>query len=216
MKKIAIVLTGCGYKDGSEITETVSSMLVLSELGADITYFSLDMDVDSLSYKPDTIQEKRNLIEESLRITRDPVLNLKDIKCEDYDGVIFPGGFGAVTHLSDFSTKGSEATIEENTKRIIIFFHKESKPILGMCISPILIAKVLGKEHHVAVTIGDDKATAREIEKMGARHIECTVTDYISDRENKIITTPAYMSKAKPHQIYEGIKKAIYEFYEMS
>ena len=41
-------------------------------------------------------------------------------------------------------------------------------------------------------------AISAEIEKTGAHHENCPVNDYVTDRELKIITTPAYMYDTHP------------------
>jgi enhancing lycopene biosynthesis protein 2 len=98
---------------------------------------------------------------------------------------------------------------------VIKEFHLAEKPIGAFCIAPALIARVLGNEG-ISVTIGDDVSTAKEIEKTGAQHVTCAVDDYITDREHKIVTSPAYMYDAKPHQVFNGIRRAIHELVEMS
>jgi enhancing lycopene biosynthesis protein 2 len=69
-----------------------------------------------------------------------------------------------------------------------------------------LIAKVLGD---ITVTIGQDQATADDIIKMGANHINAIQTDVVSDRKNKIFTTPCYMLNASVSDIAEGADNLI-------
>ena len=42
MKKVGVVLSGCGVYDGSEIHETVLTLLALSRQGADVLCFAPD------------------------------------------------------------------------------------------------------------------------------------------------------------------------------
>ncbi|HOS17628.1 MAG TPA: hypothetical protein PKX15_11515, partial [Bacteroidales bacterium] len=84
--------------------------------------------------------------------------------------------------------------------------HAAAKPIGALCISPVLIAKVLG---NITVTIGQDKKTADDIMKMGANHINAIQTDVVSDRKNKIFTTPCYMLDASIADIAEGAENLI-------
>ncbi len=39
MKSVAVILSGCGVYDGSEIHESVLTMLSLSRLGAEVSFF---------------------------------------------------------------------------------------------------------------------------------------------------------------------------------
>lgn len=216
MKHIAVVLSGCGFKDGAEITETISSFIALGEHDVHYSTYSLDEDFQAQNHINDEQQETRNILVESSRMTRGKIDSLNNLNPENYDAIIFPGGFGVAKYFCDFASLGHKATVNSNIKKIIVNFHEQSKPIGAFCIAPALMALVLGK-HGVALTVGNDPEVAKEIEKTGAQHIECEVTDYVTDRENKMITTPAYMyDSAKPIEVFTGIQKAIKEIVEMA
>jgi enhancing lycopene biosynthesis protein 2 len=216
-KKIAVVLSGCGNKDGSEITEAVSLIISLSYLGAEMTFFAPNKNfqpMNFLSLKP--MDQSRNVLEESARVCRGQIQALENLYSKDFDGLALPGGYGAATQLSNWAEKGARCQIETHLEKVIKDFHSESKPIAAICIAPVIIARVLG-HHKVVVTVGKDPETVSELKKTGADHEECPLTDYITDRENKVITTPAYMyGNAKPHEIFLGIQGLVKEFLEMA
>lgn len=215
-KKIAIILSGCGNKDGAEITEAVSLIISLSAAGAEMKFFAPNQEFtpkDFLSNKP--LSEKRNVMVEAARISRSDMQDLKDLNADQFDGLALPGGFGAALQLSNWAEAGSKCKVHPLVEKAILDFYKQSKPIAAICIAPTLVARVLGA-HNVSVTAGNDKETAAEIEKTGAQHIDCPVTDYITDREHKVITTPAYMHEAKPHEVFQGISGLVKEFIEMA
>lgn len=217
-KKIAVVLSGCGNKDGAEITEAVSLIVALSEKGADVTFFAPDKEMAPLNFLTGerSKTETRNIMTEAARITRSKMQDLNSLVASDFDGLALPGGYGAALELSTWATKGSACEVLPELSKAILDFHKQSKPIAAICIAPTIVAKVLGK-HGVTVTIGNDKETAQEIRKTGAQHEDCPVTDYITDRSAKVITTPAYMySEAKPHEVFMGIRSLVGEFLEMA
>ena len=216
MRKIAVMLSGCGFKDGAEITEAVSTYIALGELNVEFKSFAINKDFKSVNHITDDEEDTRNVLTESSRITRGDVESLDMLNPNEFDAIIFPGGFGVAKHFCEFAALGSKASVKPEIKTLIEKFHSQSKPIGAFCISPALIALVLGS-HNVAVTIGNDQDVAQEIEKTGAQHIECEVTDYITDRENKVITTPAYMyDSAKPFEVFKGIQSAIKEIVEMA
>ncbi len=216
MKKIAIVLSGCGHKDGSEITETVSTLIALGQNQATATYFGPDKSVPCVEHIEDQPCGERSILSESTRITRSPVLPINELNPDDYDGIVFPGGFGAALHLSSWANEGAKCQVLPDVVRVIQGFHSQSKPIGAMCVAPVLIAKVLGGED-VTITVGSDAETISEIEKTGSHHEICDVTDYITDRANKVVTTPAYMYKnARPEQVFMGISGMIKELVEMA
>ncbi len=216
MKKIALILSGCGHRDGSEITESVSLLIALHQFGATVTCFAPDLEfevVDHLTGKKNG--EKRNVLTEAARIARGKIQDLKELKCTNFDGLAFSGGLGAVKNLSDWVVNGSHCQVLPAVAQIIKEFHQQSKPIGAACISPVLLAKVLGIEG-AELTIGNDPETAREINKTGAHHVDCPVNDYVTDRLTKVITSPAYMYEALPHEVFKGLSGLAKELVEMS
>lgn len=215
MKKIAVVLSGCGHKDGSEITESVSLLIGLNQAGAEVSCFAPDIQISVINHlngQPQT--EKRSLLAEAARIARGHIQSLDKLHAKDFDAVVFPGGYGAAKNLSNWAEKGAQCEVNPDVKRVILEFHKASKPIGALCMAPVLVAKVLG-DKKVTVTIGDDPETAAEIKKTGALHEECPVDDYITDRESKVVTTPAYMyGDAKPNEVFAGIFGLAHELVE--
>ncbi|MCB0379260.1 MAG: isoprenoid biosynthesis glyoxalase ElbB [Bdellovibrionales bacterium] len=216
MKKIAVVLSGCGFKDGAEITESVSTLIALGQCQADYQCFAPDKTFESIDHSNGEPSGIRNILSEAARIARGNVKKLSDLNVKNYEAVIFPGGFGAALHLCSWAKQGANCEVLPDVVRIISEFHSASKPIGAICIAPVLVAKILG-DQGVTVTIGDDSETAQEIEKTGALHETCPVTDYVTDRQHKVVTTPAYMyDQAKPSQVFQGIHGLIREVVEMA
>lgn len=217
MKNVAVVLSGCGFLDGAEITESVSTLILLSEKGVRFQIFAPDMEcsdnVNHLSGESET--HRKNVMVEAARIARGKVENISQLKATEFDALVFPGGFGVAKNLCNWASKGSQCDVHPEVERVILEFHSNSQPIGAICIAPALVARVLGK-HNVALTIGNDEETALEIEKTGATHEACDVEDYVTDRENKVISTPAYMYEAEPHQVFNGIRGLIQELVEMA
>ncbi len=215
-RKIAVVLSGCGYLDGTEITEAVSSLIALDQCGVHYACFAIEKEVPAVDHISKLEESNmRCTLAEAARIARSEVKTLKDLQETDFDGVLFPGGFGAAKNLSTFAVEGSKGKVDKEVLRILQTFHAASKPIAAFCIAPATVALALGK-HGIELTIGNDKETANEIEKTGAQHIDCAVDDFVTDRENKVITSPAYMYETTPAKVFAGIQKAVREFVEMA
>ena len=217
MKKIAVILSGCGYLDGAEITEAISTLVAIGQQGAVYKCFAPNKDVGETNHlTQEPTGQNRNVLQEAARIARGEIQPLEDLKAQDFDALAFPGGFGAALHLCDFAQKGSGGNIDPEVLRIVKGFHDSKKPIAAICIAPALMALAFG-DKGVNVTIGDDQGTASEVEKTGAKHSNCAVEKYVVDMANKVITTPAYMyGSAKPHQIFEGVSGAIAELITMA
>lgn len=217
MKKIALILAGCGHQDGSEITEVVSTLIALSAHNVETHFFAPNIDfhpVNHLNKKSDDSQN-RNLMTEAARITRGQIKDLKDLNVDLFDAVIIPGGSGAASHFSTWSQDGARAKVLPVLKNILEKFHEQSKPMGFICIAPTVAALLFGKTQ-VTLTLGDQTNVISEVEKTGAIHEVCPVDDYITDREHKVITTPAYMHDAKPFEVYKGISGLVNELVEMA
>ncbi len=220
MKKFAVVIAGCGHRDGTEITEAVSTLIALSEAGAEYRVYAPDMQfgvVNPLVGLHERTGEIRNTYAEAARIARGDLHDIKDLKAADFDGLILPGGFGAAMHLCTWAQNGAKCEVQPDVERAVREFYQAEKPIGGICIAPALLARVLGSQK-ITITLGkNDSITSSEIAKTGAVLEECNVDDFVTDRENRIVTTPAYMfGQAKPHQVFTGIRKAIRELVEMA
>jgi len=217
MKRVAVILSGCGYLDGAEITEAISTLIAIGQNGGEYRVFAPNKEVaetNHLTNKP--TGQKRNAMQEAARIARGDIQPLEDLKAKDFDALAFPGGFGAALHLCNFAEKGSGGQIDPQVARVVKEFHESRKPIAAICISPAIMALALGNKA-VNLTIGDDANTASELEKTGAKHQTCAVEKYVVDHSQKVITTPAYMyGTAKPHQIFEGVSGAIRELIQMA
>lgn len=217
MKNVGVLLSGCGVYDGSEIHESVISLLALERNGANTVCMAPDINqhhvVNHLTGQP--TEEKRNVLAESARIARGEIMDIKHVRTADLDALIIPGGFGAAKNLSDFAIKGKDAEVHPEVRRVIIEMADAKKPIGALCISPAVLAKVL-EDRHPQVTIGNDLGTAEAIDAMGGRHTVCEVTSIHVDIENKIVTTPAYMLGPTISKVAEGIEKLIKKVLDMA
>lgn len=212
MKKVAVILAGCGYLDGAEIRESVLTLLALENAQVPYQIFAPNKDqhhvVNHLSCEEEH-QQSRNVLEEAARIARGDISDLSLLKVKEFAALILPGGFGAAKNLSNFAFHGHNASMDELVAKVISKFHQSHKVIGGICISPALIALTLGKSAPV-LTIGTDTGTATELEKLGAIHQLCTTSECVVDEETKIVTTPAYMdANASLPEVNSGINKLV-------
>jgi enhancing lycopene biosynthesis protein 2 len=212
MKKIGVVLSGCGVRDGSEIHEAVLTLLSIDRAGCEAVCMAPNIEFPVTDHL--TMQdagENRNVLVESARIARGKIRDIKEVKAADLDAVIFPGGFGAAKNLCDFAVKGAAASVNTEVSRLLQEMVAAKKPIGAICIAPALVSAVLGKDPGPTLTIGNDAGTAAEIEKTGAKHQDCPVTEFVVDAKNKIVSTPAYMLATRVSEVAEGIDKCVRE-----
>ncbi len=211
MKKIAVILSGCGVSDGSEIHEATLALLNISSNGAAYQCASINAPqtrVMDHSAKKE-MQETRNIMVEAARIARGEIVDISQISPKDYDAVIFPGGFGAALNLCDFGLNGGEGTkVNPAVEKLIKDFHAAKKPIGAICIAPVIVARSLAA-YKVKVTIGNDPSTAAAINKWGAEHVNCAAEEICFDPNNLVVTTPAYMLARDIASLNRGVEKLV-------
>lgn len=214
MSKVAVVLSGCGVFDGSEIHEAVSVLLHLSRAGVAYECFAPDIEqpqvVNHLTHQP--ANEKRNVLVESARIARGKIHALSALKASEFDAIFFPGGFGAAKNLCDFANAGHSCHVNPEVERVIRAFHASGKPIGMCCIAPVIAARIFGSAGGgpgCEVTVGADAGASGEIAKMGSRNVVKLVNQAHVDASHKLVTAPAYMYDAPIHEVYEGIGEMV-------
>lgn len=213
MKKIAIILAGCGVYDGSEIQESVLALLAVERRNAQALCFAPDVAqadvVNHLSGQPDT--GARNALAEAARITRGAVKPLSQAKAADFDALIIPGGFGVAKNLCSFAAKGKDCAVLPELEALIKELYAAKKPMGFACIAPVIAAKVLGKEG-ITLTVGSDQSdTAEAIRAMGAHTKARNADQSWADTAHKIVSTPAYMEAKGITPVYLGIETMVHE-----
>ena len=212
-KRIGVILSGCGVYDGSEINETVITLLAIDRAGAEAICMAPDIPqmhvINHLTGEPEA-GATRNVLVESARIARGNIQDLAKVTAADLDALIIPGGFGAAKNLCNFAVAGADCEVNAETARLIREMHAAKKPIAAVCIAPAVLAKVLGDQgtSH-KLTIGNDEGTAQALGKLGAEHIQCPVEDFVVDQDNKLVTSPAYMLAGRISEAAEGIEKTV-------
>jgi len=212
MKKVAVVLSGCGVYDGAEIHESVLTLLRLSERG--VAYQCLAPNIPQMHVVNHltgevAAGERRNVLVEAARIARGDILDLAQAHADDYAALLVPGGFGAAKNLSDFAVNGADMRVQDDLLRFARQMHAQGKPVGLICIAPALAARIYGAG--VTCTIGTDQDTAAALEAMGARHVGCPVTEIVIDQERKLVTTPAYMLAGNIAEAAAGIRRLVDE-----
>jgi enhancing lycopene biosynthesis protein 2 len=218
MKRVAVILSGCGVFDGAEIHESVLVLLALDRANAHVICAAPDMPqqrvVNHLTRQP-VANETRNVLVESARIARGSIIPLSQLKLSDVDALILPGGFGAATSLCDFALAGDKYGVHPEVARILQEACTAGKPLGFVCIAPAIAAKLLGPQK-VEFTVGNDADTAKALQTSGAQHINCTVHNVVVDRRLKVVTTPAYMLASRITEAEAGINKLVQAVLEMA
>ena len=218
MKKVGVLLSGCGANDGAEIHESVITMLALDRAGAEMVLMAPNIDQMHVvnHYTGQEMDEYRNVLVESSRIARGNIKDMAEISANDMDALIIPGGFGVAKNLCDYAMAGPDCSINPDVYRLISELKLLNKPIGAICIAPAMMAKILGElDESANMTIGSDETTSKDIEAMGSIHVECKVSEMVVDEGKNLVTTPAYMEAKTIKDAADGIEKLVKQVLSM-
>lgn len=218
--KVGVLLSGCGVYDGAEIQESILTLLAIEEIGATYTCISIDADqhhvVNHLT--GEEMPEKRNMMVEAARIARGSIIEIKSIQPADIDALVIPGGFGSAKNFTTWAFDGPNGTIRDDVKLLLVNMINVGKPIVALCVSPVVLAKAFeGSSVKLNLTIGSSAEDSPYeipqfevgLQATGAKTAEKTIREILVDRENKVITAPCYMMEASVLEIRNNIKQAI-------
>lgn len=208
MKNIAIILSGCGVYDGSEIHEAVLTLLAIRRQGATYQCFAPDrMQHHVIDHvKGVEMNEERNVLTESARIARGNILPLAGFSARNYDALVFPGGFGAAKNLCDWALRGENCEVDPDVEQAVMAMAAAGKPIGAMCIAPVILAKLFSG---VRLTTGQDPASAGFIRHCGNTAVATQHGEVTEDARYRLFTTPCYMLDASIVEIEAGTSNLI-------
>jgi enhancing lycopene biosynthesis protein 2 len=208
MKKIAVILAGCGVYDGAEIQEAVLTLLAIDNAGATYSCFAPDILQHHVvnHVTGEEMAEKRNVLTESARIARGDIRDLSLFESGEFDGMVFPGGFGAAKNLCNWAFAGDDCIVNPQVERAVRQMYETGKPVGAMCIAPVILAALF---HGKRLTTGRDPASAGFIEHTGNEPVMTGHGEVVCDESGKLFSTPCYMLEASISQIAEGTRNLV-------
>lgn len=217
MKNVAVLLSGSGHRDGSEIHEATLTLLALDEAGVRYQCLAPDIPqarvVNHLTGQPG--EGQRRVLEEAARIARGKVIDIAAADPADYDALVVPGGFGAALNLCNFAEKGQAMAVNPAVLAFARAMHGAGKPVGLICIAPVMSAAIAGAG--VSYTLGDAPDAEAKVDAMGGHHVKSPVTDCVVDTAHKLVTTPAYMyGDARIGDVAQGIRKLVTAVLELA
>ena len=212
-KRVGVVLSGCGPGDGSEIREAVLALLSIERGGAEAICMAPDKPL------PHVVDHRtggdggpaRSVMAEAARIARGDLRDLASVKLDDIDALVFPGGQGVATVLSNYVDKGAVCDVNPDVVRLMKACLSSHRPLGFVCLAPILAARVLGPIAGVRITLGHRGTTpAKHAAVMGADVRPCPVREIMVDQKSRVVSTPAYMyDDARLPDVAVGIDKMV-------
>jgi len=218
--KIGVLLSGAGVYDGAEIQESVLTLLEIENLGYEAVCIGIDAPQHHVVNHLNGEQQNqtRNMLEEAARIARGNIREISTVVPADLDALVIPGGFGSAKNFSSWAFDGPNGQIRPDVKLLLVNMYNVGKPIVALCVSPVLLALAFEDMHiDQQLTIGSTKAPSpysiadfqAGIQAKGAQTPNCNIQEICVDTPNRIITAPCYMLEASLPALQQNIRQAL-------
>jgi len=197
-KRVGVLLSGCGRLDGSDVAESILTLLVLERAGAQAVCAAPDIDqaavIDHVSGERQ--EGARNAWAEAARLAGPQVRPLSALGVDTIDALIVPGGEGPIATLSDYPEKHALCQIRAEVAQLLRAMLQSRRPMGFVGLSALLAARVLGPAAGVRLTVGS-KGTpaAKHAAVMGADVRPCAPEDVIVDQKARVYSTPGLLAE---------------------
>jgi len=218
--KIGVLLSGAGVYDGAEIQEAVLTLLEIERMGYEPVCIGINAQqhhvINHLNGQEQV--QARNMLEEAARIARGQITEISSVVPAELDALVIPGGFGSAKNFSTWAFDGPEASIRSDVKLLLVNMYNVGKPIVALCVSPVLLALALEGIHPApTLTIGSTQeaspyqisAFQEGLQAKGIRTTDCSINEICIDATNRIITAPCYMLEATLPELQSNIAQAL-------
>lgn len=218
--KIGVLLSGAGVYDGAEIHEAVLTLLEIESLGYEAVCIGINAPqhhvVNHLNGEQQT--QTRNMLEEAARIARGNIREISTVVPADLDALVIPGGFGSAKNFSTWAFDGPNGQIRSDVKLLLVNMYNVGKPIVALCVSPVLLALAFEDMHiDQQLTIGSSTAPSSYsipdfqagLQAKGVQTPDCNIQEICVDTPNRIITAPCYMLEASLPALQQNIRQAL-------
>ena len=172
-KRVAVILSGCGVYDGAEIHESVITLLRLDQRGAQVQCFAPNIAqmhvIDHLTGAE--MPESRNVLTEAARIARGDVMDVRELKAEQFDALILPGG----------TVNPDKLRLDGTAVAFVGDFVRSGKPVAAICHGPWTLVE--------ADVVRDRKVTSYPSVRTDLRNAGATVVDEAVCIDGNLITS---------------------------
>lgn len=210
--KVAVLLSGCGIGDGSQVEEAMLTYLALDKYNLDYICVAPDANqFHTFNHYTEKIEENevRNIMIEAARIGRGRMFPLNKVNFDEIDALILPGGQGIFKNFSDYSEARNLFKVDKDIDALLKRFHSQKKPIGAMCGAILIVAKSLeGKE--TSLKLGTNNNAFVSLFESTDIHFENIASNTsLVDYENRLVTTPAFLGTQNLYEMMLGIDNLV-------
>ena len=194
MTKVAVLLSGCGFYEGTEVAEAILSALALERAGARPIYVAPDApqmhSVDHLT-GVEVEGELRGVLGESARIALGKVKSLAEQWPGELSGLIIPGGHGAVKNLmTNFAALGRKREVIPPVAALLADLTVRKAPVGSISLGRTVVQTFLD-------------------EPLSDQDMQMAATDVVVDEERRLVFTPGFLTGATLSEVATGIEKMV-------
>jgi enhancing lycopene biosynthesis protein 2 len=223
---IGVLLSGNGVYDGAELQETVFVLAAIDRNGATAMCMAPNVEQHHVinHLTGEEMPERRNVLVEAARVARGAIRDVETVGAEELDAIVLPGGFGTAKNLTSWAFDGPSGSVHDGTAKLLRSMHAAGKPIVGLCMAPVVIAKSFqGHNIQATLTVGSAQEASpydiaginQGVEATGAIAKAATLREIVIDNSNRVITAPCYMMEGSISQIQKNINQALDSLFEM-
>lgn len=193
MRRVGILLAGCGIYDGSEAQETVLLILALSRRGLRLVFLAPDADQrDVVDHSTGATEEgvpARSVLKESARLTRGTIVALHEIVPTEIDALVIPGGMGVVKNLcaAEGARVGGGAPRPE-VRALLDSLRDRRAPVAALGLGEVVLAR------HQERPLGHEPVTV-------------PATEVRVDEERRTLFTPGFMGTGDLEEVAVGVER---------
>ena len=194
MIKVGILLSGCGFYDGTEIAEAVLAALAVERAGARAVHVAPEVPqmhtVDHLT-GAEKDDDARNVLGESARLARGRVKSLSEQWAGELGALIIPGGHGAVKNLmTNFARLGEKRELLPQVRELLADLTGRLAPIGSISLGRTVVQTFF------------DEPLSEDDMRMPAQ-------DVVVDEQRRLVFTPGFLTGASLPDVATGIDRMV-------
>jgi len=197
MKRVGVLLSGCGRYDGSEAQEAVLLILALCRRGLRPIILAPDVPQrDVVDHTTGSVVEDsppRGVLHEAARLVRGPVRTPDEVAISELDALVIPGGSGAVKNLC-LPGEGplGVGSVRDDVGRILEGVRQRGAPVAVVGLAEVVLAR-------------------HENRPLDSAPMAVPPTEIVADDERVTLFTPGFMGTDDITEAAQGLDRLVDE-----
>jgi enhancing lycopene biosynthesis protein 2 len=201
MRRVGVLLAGCGVYDGSDVQETVLLALALRKRGLKALFLAPDVEQrDVADHTTGNVVEgapPRRVLEEAARLTRGVAQSIEAVSAAELDALAIPGGIGVVKNLC---LPGAG-----------LFGDGPLRPEIAAYLDALRERKAA----LAAIGLGEVVLARHQGRSLSPEAVGMPATEVRVDEEKRTVFTPGFMGSSDVAEVAAGVERLVDELARM-